>query len=93
MIVHRLRNRQAAARAAAAVLAAAALVTGLAAGTSAGAAAAEPASFLAGVSCTSGTACIAVGGRAGHRARAQIFNISWNGVRWKPQVPVNVNYT
>src|SRR6516162_1643550 len=93
MIVNRMRNGQAAAAAAGPVLAALALITGLAAGTPASAAEAEPASFLAGVSCTSSTACIAVGGRAGHNARTQIFNLSWNGVRWKPQVPVDVNHT
>jgi hypothetical protein len=93
MIVNRMSNGQAAAAAAGPVLAALALLTGLAAGTPASAAAAEPEAFLASVSCTSSTACIAVGGRAGHNGRNQIFNLSWNGVRWKPQVPVNVNHT
>ena len=93
MIVHRMRNGQVAAAAAGPALAAVALMAGLAAGTPASAAAAEPDSFLASVSCTSSAACIAVGGRAGHKARTQIFNLSWNGVRWNPQVPVNVNHT
>jgi hypothetical protein len=93
MIVHLMRNGQAVARAAGPALAAVALLTGLAAAAPANAAAAEPASFLASVSCTSSTACVAVGGRAGHRARTQIFNLGWNGVRWTPQVPVDVNHT
>ena len=85
MIVHRMRNGLPAAGATGPALAAVALVTGLASGTPASAAT-QPHSFLASVSCTSSSACIAVGGRAGHKARDQIFNMSWNGVRWKPQV-------
>jgi hypothetical protein len=93
MIVQRMRNGQVAARAAGPALAAVALVTGLTAGTPASAATTGPHSFLASVSCTSSTACIAVGGRAGHKQRDQILALSWNGARWSPQVPVNVNHT
>jgi hypothetical protein len=93
MIVQRMRNGQVAARAAGPALAAAALVTGLAAGTPARAANTGPHSFLASVSCTSSTACIAVGGRAGHQQRDQILALSWNGARWSPQLPVDVNHT
>ena len=92
MIVQRMRSGQKAARAALPALAAVALVTGLAAGTPASAAT-QPHSFLASVSCTSSTACIAVGGRAGHKQRDQILALSWNGARWSPQVPVDVNHT
>ena len=74
-------------------LAAMALVTGLAAGASASAASTLPHSFVASVSCASSTACIAVGGRAGHKQRDQILALSWNGVRWSPQAPVDVNRT
>jgi hypothetical protein len=93
MIIQRMRNGQVAARAAGAALAAVALVTGLAAGTPASAATTGPHSFLASVSCTSSAACVAVGGRAGHMQRDQILALSWNGARWSPQVPVNVNHT
>jgi len=93
MIVQRMRNGQAAAGVAGHALAAVALVTGLAAGTPASAAATEPHSFLASVSCTSSTACIAVGGRAGHKQRDQILTLSWNGARWSPQAPADVNHT
>jgi hypothetical protein len=72
---------------------AAALLTGLAAGVPARAASTQPHSFLASVSCTSSMACLAVGGRAGHEQRDQILALSWNGVRWSPQVPVDVNHT
>jgi hypothetical protein len=93
MIVQRMRNGLLAAWGAGSALAAAALVTGLAAGIPASAATTGPHSFLASVSCTSSTACIAVGGRAGHRQRDQILALSWNGARWSPQVPVDVNHT
>src|SRR5690348_6545259 len=93
MIVQRMRNGLLAAWGAGSALAAAALVTGLAAGIPASAATTGPHSFLASVSCASSTACIAVGGRAGHRQRDQILALSWNGARWSPQVPVDVNHT
>jgi hypothetical protein len=92
MIVQRMRNIRAAARVAAPALAAMALVTGLAAAAPASAAT-TPFAFLAGVECTNSTACIAVGGRAGHDQRDTIFNLSWNGQRWTPQVPVDGNHT
>jgi hypothetical protein len=94
MIVQRMRNGHLAARAAGPALAAAALVTGLAAGMPASAATTGPHSFLASVSCTtSSRACIAVGGRAGHKQRDQVLAPSWSGARWSPQVPVDVNHT
>jgi hypothetical protein len=34
-----------------------------------------------------------VGGRAGHRQHTQILDLSWNGMRWAPQVPVDGNHT
>src|SRR5215472_12387373 len=92
MIVQRMRSGQKAAMAAGPALAAVALVTGLAAGTPASAAT-QPHSFLASVSCTSSTACIAVGGRAGYKQRDQILALSWNGARWSTQVPVDANHT
>jgi len=72
---------------------AAALLAGLAAGAPASAASTQPHSFLTSVSCTSSTACITVGGRAGHDQRDQIIALSWNGHRWSPQVPANPNHT
>jgi len=92
MIVHRMRNGLPAAGATAPALAAVALVTGLATGTPASAAT-QPHSFLASVSCTGSSACIAVGGRAGRKQRDQILALGWNGARWRPQVPVDVNHT
>jgi hypothetical protein len=92
MIVQRMRNGQIAAGAAGAALAAVTIAAGLAAGAPA-AAATQPHSFLASVSCTSSSACIAVGGRAGHKQRDQILALSWNGVRWSTQTPVDVNHT
>jgi hypothetical protein len=74
-------------------LAAVALLTGPAAGMPALAASTQPHSFLASVSCTSSVGCLAVGGRAGHEQRDQLPALSWNGVRWRPQVPVDVNHT
>src|SRR5690242_2622824 len=88
-----MRNGLLAAWGAGSALAAAALVTGLAAGIPASAATTGPHSFLASVSCASSTACIAVGGRAGHRQRDQILALSWNGARWSPQAPADVNHT
>jgi hypothetical protein len=93
MIVQRMRNAMVAAWAAVPALAALTLITGLAATAPASASASTPAAFLASVSCTSSPACIAVGGRAGHDQRDQIFNLSWNGRRWTPQVPVDGNHT
>lgn len=90
MIVQRMRHARAA-RVTVPALGAMALVTGLAAAPAS--AAATPHAFLAGVECTSSTACIAVGGRAGHDQRDTIFNLSWNGQRWTPQVPVDANHT
>ena len=93
MIVQRTRNAMVAAWAAVPALAAMTLITGMAAAAPASATASTPFAFLAGVACTSSTACIAVGGRAGHDQRDTIFNLSWNGQRWTPQVPVDANHT
>ena len=93
MIVQRMRNGLLAARVAGPALAAVALVTGLAAGTPARAAATPSDSWLASVSCTSSTACLSVGGRAGHKQRDTILALSWNGLRWTPQVTMDRNHT
>ncbi len=93
MIVQRMRNGIVAVWAAVPALAALTLITGLPAAAPASASASTPAAFLASVSCTSSTACIAVGGRASHDQRDQIFNLSWNGQHWTPQVPVDGNHT
>ena len=85
-------RRLAAPALAAAALAAVALMTGLAAGSPASVAT-QPESRLVTVSCPGSTACFAVGARAGHKQRDQILALGWNGVRWSPQAPVNVNHT
>ena len=93
MIVRRMRKGLLAARVAGPALAAAVLATGLAAGTPASATATQSFSWLASVSCISSTACLSVGGRAGHKQRDTILALSWNGLRWTPQVPVDGNHT
>jgi hypothetical protein len=91
MIVQRMSSRRAAAGAVVPALAVLTLVTGMAAAP-ASASATPSFSWLASVSCTSSTACIAMGGRAGHKQMDRILGLSWNGRRWTPQVPVDGNH-
>jgi hypothetical protein len=70
-------------------LTAAVVLTGLAAGAQASTATAQPQSVLDGVSCTSPSACIAVGVRAGHNAQDRTIAEAWNGQAWSLQSPVN----
>jgi len=82
MIVHRMRNGLPAAGATGPALAAVALVTGLASGTPASAAT-QPHSFLASVSCTSSSACIAVGVVASKDfTDQQPLAEHWDGTSW-----------